>query len=708
MEAIGASSLDRLQGTSPTYDGRMDLTQVHPLDQDRFRIKITLKGDGTSTPTLNWAAVSTILNTPPVIDMVDLERSSIKRMESTTITFRSWDETDPYLTTGLDYRTSSEGPWIDDIVAEMTVIGDTTTFTLSPEADDPTGQYEIRLSSTDRSGVTTHVQEIYLGVENRMVSQPEMALTPSEAFTDNIIRASVTEDSIDPEGALIKYRFYWYVNWVLVDPEDPEGPEPGWEPENISSKESTLSPAFTTAGDNITCKVYPTDLIEDGPPAVSWLVINNSPPKGPDNQISVVVEEDTTVTVDLTLSFSDADEDVLEFSLEYTDDLSVDEISHGVYNVTPSANLNGEYLINVSADDGSSAAYGQISITYTPLNDRPYFQAVLSKSVQQGASLNIPIIWHDPEDPDSSVLIAVLPDTWGSDGRCIFDRVNSTVVIEAGNGNVGVHDFLFRITDPQGLESVMEFNITVTNINDPIESALIVTPSPGDKFEVGEQVVFTGDVIDPDKIHGQEFFYTWVLVAETIGTGKTINYTFNEPGTYVITLEASEGAASKSATVEIVIEKKDDGGGGGSGGGGADDDGSSVISILFPVVAFVFFGMLLFLTFLLIRGSRKKHREEEEMEEKVPERPEEMEEPEAPKPEEMEAPSESEPPESEPEPAVDEEKEPDIMMPSEEGILMPEDIEDVHIPQVEEPTIPEEPPEEETGSDMEYYSPSKK
>jgi len=259
------------------------------------------------------------------------------------------------------------------------------------------------------------------------------------------------------------------------------------------------------------------------------------------------------------------------------------------------------------------------------------------------------------------------------------------------------------VTDPQGLEDQITFNISVENINDPIEGALILTPLSGYTVKAGEEVEFEGDVIDPDKIHGQEFFYTWVLVTETIGTGRNITYIFEEPGTYSVILEVSEGTGSRSATVEITVEKKDDGGGGGGSGGG--DEKSSEVNILLiilPSVGVILLGLILIIAFML---SRKKKAETEEPEE-TPVEDEVNEEP----PEEVEEEVEEEPIEPPPVPVQEPtpEPEPDLMMPSGDDLLMPDDLGSMDIPQIEVPETPKVSEPEPEESDVQYYSPSKK
>ncbi|MFW3145516.1 MAG: Ig-like domain-containing protein [Thermoplasmatota archaeon] len=721
MEIVDTQDETRIPGIPVSYNGALDLFENDlPLDED-FRIKITFISDGLSTPNVRWISLSKPPNTAPVVHDLSTNRSSIYRMQSTTLRIVFGDGTDKWtdLEVDAEYQRPGGGPWSGDMITGPEFDGTDAVFRFTVPATAEIGTYKLRAVVTDRSGIATYSDPRDLEVMNNLVTMPLIELTPDKVFTDTIIRASLILDSSDPEGDTVLYRFYWYINGELNVPEDWDDPLTEWVPENTTSKSSTLAPSFTKKGDNISCKVIATDQIDDCPPAWAWAVVNNSPPSGPEYPLNFVEEEDTVITIDLLGNFSDKDEDDLVFSWTNDHTISIEEIGHGMVNVTPMADLNGEVRFNISASDGGSSIGSEVTINYIPVNDPPYIEVVSNISVKQGQSKSMEVIWGDAESGPEAELEVILPKTWGSDGILLFDRPNSTLYLEAENGNVGSHIISLTARDKQGLEANAIILITVENINDPLEAAVILWPLPGDRFEEDTEVTFQGNGIDPDTIHGQELVCKWFIVTEEIGTGKEITHIFEEPGTYTITLEVSEGSSSKSTSVEITITKKGGGGGGPDGDGGKDDENALMPLFIGAAAAFVILVLGLVLILLYIRGRKKKEEAEkvsEEEQESSPETaPEVVEGQKIIKKPEREPPSEVKAPSPMPaEPRIRETAAAEIQMPPEGDILLPDDIPpeptipEVSIPQVEEQPVPEtvQEEEEEEDSGMEYYSPT--
>ncbi|MEA3558741.1 MAG: Ig-like domain-containing protein, partial [Candidatus Thermoplasmatota archaeon] len=613
VDVIGPADEIPVAGMPTSHNGTVDLfNKGLPLDEV-IRIKITLTGDGTVSPIIKWITLEEPLNTDPCFDDVEVGRGEMFRMENLTLSLFFDDDTDKW--EDLEIRGEYKGPgsdtWMDDMISEPEYHGTYADMLFEPPADADIGDYELRGVVEDRSGIVVISDPVTVTVLNVKVSRPGIEITPFFPFTDNILRVTVIEDSIDREGEIVKYRYHWYVNGELVDPDDPYGKVPGWMPENLSSKETSLSPVFTSKGDNISCKVVATDLLEDGPPAWVYLEINNSVPKGPGIPIAIVMEEDTSVDIDLAGNFSDVDGDDLEFRWGAPEDAVIEDTGNGTIRITPRKDFNGELVFNVTASDGFSEVSTSISLTYTPVNDDPFIDPIDDRSMDQGDEISISIVWGDAESGQDSALEVDLPDTWGEEGSLTFDRPNSTILVKAENGNVGNHTFRITARDKEGNDISRSFNITVVNVNDPLVEAVVVSPADHSEFKVGEMVVFVGDAVDPDIIYGQEMIYKWFIITDEIGRGKEINYTFFEPGSYTITLEVSEGISSKLA--KIIVNITEEGGGGGGGGGGIIEEEMDDL-VLSPMLMGISGAavLLLLIIVIFIIVSRKKGRDSAE------------------------------------------------------------------------------------------------
>ncbi|MFO8051756.1 MAG: PKD domain-containing protein [Thermoplasmatota archaeon] len=718
VDVIGTTSETPIPGIPTSQNGTMDLFELGLSLDEEIRIKITLTGDGTATPIIRSISLLEPLNTPPFIRDISLGSGHVFRMANITMDVTFGDETDhPWEVDVVgEYSLPGSDEWLREYFGPASSNGSEVQLVFSPPYDAEVGEYKLRCSLTDRSGKVFRSEPIALMVKNRPVTRPVIEIEPAVPQTDNILRLRVIEDSLDPEEEIVRYRYHWYRNGVLIDPDDPDGPQPGWSPSNLTSRESYLNPGLTSKGDNISCRVVPTDLIEDGPEALAWVMINNSPPRGPDAPISLVLEEDTPVMIDLSGNFSDVDGDDIEFQWDAPDTMTVQEMGNKTIRIVPPKDFTGELIFNITASDGDSFVTEQIFLIYTPINDHPFIDPISDKTMEQGDSLDISVIWGDVESGEETVIEVELPDTWGDQGICMFSRENSTIRIEAENGNVGEHTFRITVMDREGNEFSISFNVSVINVNDPLEEVIILSPESHSEFEVGENITFAGEAIDPDIIHGQEISYLWFIITEEIGTERVIDHSFDEPGTYAITLEASDGTSSRSTKVVINITE------GAGGGGGSieeqDEDDKAISSTFIGIAAGVVLLLVLVVILILVFG-RKKKGEEEPRETEVPRD-------EAPvPPEEHEASPVQEPvpeaeqaafvhaPESEtsePEPPEEEQvdADPDILLPSEDDLIIPQNEPGgLQIPDIAMPETEASPREKEDPKDMEYYSPSR-
>jgi len=197
------------------------------------------------------------------------------------------------------------------------------------------GTHEIIATATDPDGFSSW-DTVTLQV-NGIPSAPGVTLSPSPAFTDDDLVATLSTPSVDPDGDAVSYTWTWYRNGVLSG----------------ASASATLPASATGRGESWRVVVTPSDGVTDGPSGEASASIVNTPPQ----VLSVALSPSPAYTLDTLVagvSTRDADGDTVDQELAW----SVD----GIVVWTGSA-LDGaiffdrgdEVLVTVTPHDGTDA-----------------------------------------------------------------------------------------------------------------------------------------------------------------------------------------------------------------------------------------------------------------------------------------------------------------------------------------------------------------
>jgi len=98
---------------------------------------------------------------------------------------------------------------------------------------------------------------------NGVPTQPEVEIVPPDPNSSEDLVASITVDSVDPDGDAVDYRYTWTQNGTVV----------------LDGDTSVVSAEVTTKGDVWRLTVTPSDGLTDGTPAEVEVIIGNTPPQ---------------------------------------------------------------------------------------------------------------------------------------------------------------------------------------------------------------------------------------------------------------------------------------------------------------------------------------------------------------------------------------------------------------------------------------------
>ena len=173
------------------------------------------------------------------------------------------------------------------------------------------------------------------------------------------------------------------------------------------------------------------------------------------------IDEDTSLTVEL--SASDIDSNDLTFSATNGDsDISVDGTT---LTVTPEADYNGTFDIEVAVTDGDLSDSTTFTLTVNPVNDAPTLDDLADASVAEDSSYTLELSGADIDGDALTFLASV-----DANGSVDVDGSTLTVTPSANyNGDIEVN---VSASDGQASGSG-SFTLTVTPVNDaPILGSL--------------------------------------------------------------------------------------------------------------------------------------------------------------------------------------------------------------------------------------------
>ena len=259
--------------------------------------------------------------------------------------------------------------------------------------------------------------------------------------------------------------------------------------------------------------------------------------------------EDTPIGV--ALSGSDPNDDALTFSV-------VTAPSHGSLSgagssrtYTPDAHYNGPDTFTYQASDGNLLSpVVTVSITVTPVNDRPSLAAISAQTISEMVAFSLVLVGSDI-DGDSPLTYSL---SSGPEGLAVVPSTGALAWTPTESQGPGSYPVSVVVADPDGLTAPRAFTITVTEVNrDPVLAAI----TDRTVFS-GDPLMLTASASDPD-LPANTLSYG--LVSTPAGatidpvTGS-FNWTANVAAAdYPVTVAVSDGhggSAQTSFTIHVV------------------------------------------------------------------------------------------------------------------------------------------------------------
>lgn len=339
----------------------------------------------------------------------------------------------------------------------------------------------------------TNVPETKAGVEEK----PKKIETKEEAiFTINAVEGeliSLKPKAYDPDNDQLTYKY--------SSPFDAEGK---WQ---------------TKVGDAGTYIVEIT--VSDGELSTSQKVkvIVNALNKAPviDIQDTITALEGTILKLEPKVTDPDNDKVTITYSGFMTESTK-----------TLGFNDAGSYEVTIKASDGKAEAIKKVKIIVEDVNRPPLVDLKAKDSVVEGEVLKLDVI---ASDPDGDALKITYPDRFNEKGEW-----------QTKVGDAGTYKFVVKVSDGKN-EITKEASVVVAVAN----HAPTIEIADTIKVKEGETIKLTPIIKDEDNDSLTITYSGWMATAEK----KT---TYEDAGTYLVTIKASDGKATTTKDVKIIVE----------------------------------------------------------------------------------------------------------------------------------------------------------
>jgi hypothetical protein len=412
------------------------------------------------------------------------------------------------------------------------------------------GNYDIRIILTDSDGKTSGSLEFsdVVTVINNQPTPPEIYIQPDEPMTDSQLRVMISRSATDVESSMLTYSYQWYRDGEAME---------GMTNEVVPSDQ-------TSRGENWSVEARAFDGTDHGVPGLAWTIIGNQAPQAVGILSDVVLYEDQVLedAIDLAGAFHDADGDPLTYTLDRMAlhlDVDIDGTT-GSVSLTPDPDWFGEEELVFVASDGELRVLQTVMVVVLAVNDPPTFltlngepigDGVTTFTILQGGKLEMVVGFQDPENHE-----------------CFMEANTTMATVDTGSGAVifepdpeAVGDFYFRIelwdTGTAEEKASLDIKVVVENVNDPMDTPLILSPANGTTFLEDEPFNLSAQCFDPDIALGQVLTFSWSSnVSGLLGDGERLEIRLLEAGWHTITVTVSDPDYQASATIEVFIEEQ--------------------------------------------------------------------------------------------------------------------------------------------------------
>ena len=200
--------------------------------------------------------------------------------------------------------------------------------------------------------------------------------------------------------------------------------------------------------------------------------INSSIPLNNPPDLDFITDKffDEDLNTSFTVSATDIDDDVLEFSCNSSSDDIFCDVEGTLITLSASLNFNGQGNINISVSDGQGGFDSQdVLVIVNPINDTPDLDFITDKIFDEDSNTNFTVSATDSDNNLLEFSCNSLDD--------IFCDVEGTLVTLSASDNFnGEGNINISVSDGQGGSDNQDVLVIVNPINDtPVANAASIT-----------------------------------------------------------------------------------------------------------------------------------------------------------------------------------------------------------------------------------------
>ena len=254
-------------------------------------------------------------------------------------------------------------------------------------------------------------------------------------------------------------------------------------------------------------------------------------------------------SLDVVLSASDVDGDVLTYAVQ-TDTSAVPvTVSNDTLTLTPVANWNGNANITVIVSDGSLTDTTSFTLTVNAVNDAPVFTSTAVTEATEDVAYSYVATASDV-DGDALTFTGTTVPTWMS-----FDASTTTLSGTPSNDEVGVHSVVLTVNDGT-VDVTQEFTVTVVNVNDAPVIASISEQTMNEDESL--DVVLSASDVDGDVLTYAVQTDTSAVPVTVSNDTLTLTPVANWNGNANITVIVSDGSLTDTTSFAVTVNAVND------------------------------------------------------------------------------------------------------------------------------------------------------
>ena len=266
--------------------------------------------------------------------------------------------------------------------------------------------------------------------------------------------------------------------------------------------------------------------------------------------VSVNEDESVSVLVNAINAFN-LDNDPIVFSASSEKDevkINVGS-SSGKLDISASSNWNGSSKINVSATDGKAFDYGNFTVKFLPVNDKPELEPISDFSIDEEAVTSLTVKASDVDGDELTVSATT------STNQVVPSVDGMELTLTPAKDFVGTASVNVFVTDGS-LADTVSYQLTVLNVNDAPVLFEIKDQVVSEDSKMNVRVV-ASDVDDNVLIYDGKSDNVGVGVSASADTIKLQPVT-DFFGSSVITVYASDGKDVDSTTFTLKVNPMQD------------------------------------------------------------------------------------------------------------------------------------------------------